>query len=446
MEKGFSSGLSSALAGGADTVVARSSPAGRGGLAVIRVSGGGAREIAARVCPGLDADRGWRASLVAVRGADGEPIDRAVAVSYPAPRSYTGEDMVELTVHGSPWVVRATVGAFVAAGARPAEPGEFTRRAVANGKLDLVQAEAVNDLCSAETEWQARLARAQLEGGLSDRFADLRDALTGCLSAIEAALDFGHHDIDYDLEAVTLERDRARAVIDGLLETADSGRRIRDGLRVAITGPKNSGKSTLFNTLVGSERAIVSAHPGTTRDVVEAHLEIAGVPVVLQDTAGLGEAVDPVEREGVRRARLAVETADAVIELWPADGRCETPPIERPGVRVRSKWDLARATAVEDGWVAVSCASGEGLDRLRRELASVACDGVGGLGGEVAIAERHRRCLVAAAAELDAVDLGLPEVAAEAVRGALEAVRDLTGEVASEDVLDRIFGSFCIGK
>jgi len=394
-------------------------------------------------------DRGWRASLVELRSDDGELIDRAVALSYQAPRSYTGEDMLEVMVHGSPWIVRATIDAFTRAGARPAEPGEFTRRAVANGKLDLVQAEAVNELASAETAWQARVARAQIEGRLSLEFLELKTTLTELLASVEAALEFAHHDIPYDTLGALALRDRGFEQARRLLATAQAGRRVREGVRVVVLGPPNSGKSTLFNQLVGRERAIVSPHPGTTRDVLEAEVEVAGVRVILKDTAGLGATDDPVEREGVRRARGAAAVADAVLLLWPVDGVRESMPQaaeHQPTLRIRSKWDLAGAEPLPDGWIAVSCKTGDGMDELRRALAELVAAEVADLGGETAIAERHRSALETAIAELEAADFELPEIAAEAARAALEAVKELTGEVVTEDVLDRIFSAFCIGK
>jgi tRNA modification GTPase len=449
MEKASSSGLSFALAGGADTIVARSSPAGRGGLALIRVSGGETRRLAGLVCPDLDMSRGWRASLVGLFDSGGGLIDRGVALPFPAPRSYTGEDMLEVMVHGSGWVIQSTIDAFIAAGARPAGPGEFTRRAVANGKLDLVQAEAINELTLADTAWQARVARAQIEGRLSGEFAGLKEDLTELLVELEAALDFAHHEIPYDREAAVLQRDRCLARTTALLATASAGRRIRDGVRIVILGPPNSGKSTLFNLLVGAEKAIVSPHPGTTRDVVEVELEVAGVRVILQDTAGLGSTVDPVEREGIRRARDAAAGADAVVLLWPADQAMEAAPSPREHqstLRIRSKWDLAEDESVSAPWLALSCETGEGVDELRRALAEVVTADIVDLGGEVAIAERHRGALEAAVKEMESADFELPELAAEGVRAALDSARELTGEVMTEDVLDRIFGSFCIGK
>jgi tRNA modification GTPase len=448
MAKASSSGLSSVLVGGADTIVARATPAGRGGLAVIRVSGPGCREVARAVCPEVEVDHGWRARLVTVRDSAGEAIDRGVATAFPAPRSYTGEDMVEIAIHGSPWLVAETVAAAVAAGARVAGPGEFTRRAVANGRLDLVQAEAINDLVAAQTAWQARLARAQLDGLLSHEFAGLRDGLVSVLAEVEGALDFVQHELEYDRERVRAGVAACLGRAGDLLATAPAGRAIRDGLRVAILGPPNSGKSTLFNLLVGRERAIVSPHPGTTRDVVEAEIEIAGVAVVLQDTAGLGETTDPVETEGIRRARGVAAAADLVVVLWPAHGPGSAVPVveaARPQLAVRSKWDLAEVPA-DEGWLGVSCLTGEGVDALRRALEGRVGSGIADLGGEVAISERHRRALEEAVGELAAADLDCPELAAEAIRSAVAALAELTGEVASEEVLDRVFASFCIGK
>jgi tRNA modification GTPase len=394
-------------------------------------------------------DRGWRASLVDLLDHDGGLIDRAVALPYPAPRSYTGEDMLEILVHGSSWVVRSTIEALIAAGGRAAGPGEFTRRAVANGKLDLVQAEAINELTQADTAWQARVARAQLEGRLSREFAQLKHDLTDLLAQLEAALDFAQHEIPYDRDAGLRCRDGCLGQTAALLATGSAGARIRDGVRIVILGPPNSGKSTLFNLLVGSEKAIVSPHPGTTRDVVEAELEIAGVRVILQDTAGLGVTTDPVEREGVRRARGAAAEADVVLVLWPADQEHETTlglTEHQPTLKFRSKWDLGDNPDLPEPWRPLSCETGVGVAELRLALAELVTADIADLGGEVAIAERHRQALETAVRELEAADFEFPELAAEGVRAALAAVRELTGEVLTEDVLDRIFASFCIGK
>jgi tRNA modification GTPase len=448
MAKVSSSGLSSDLVGGDDTIVARATPAGRGALALIRVSGERARSCAARVCPELDFEPGWRASLTAVLDVRGVILDRAVVVAYPGPRSYTGEDMLEITVHGSPYLAREVIGSLVAAGARPAEPGEFTRRAVANGKLDLIQAEAIRDLVAADTAWQHHTARLQLSGALSARFAALKSTLVGALATVEASLDYEAQGVTVAGSEIAAHFDACRDGVSSLLATAAVGARIHDGLRVVIVGPPNAGKSTLFNWLCGSERAIVSPHPGTTRDLLEAALDIGGIRTVVQDTAGLRAEGDEVELEGHRRAQDALAVADLALVLWPADGAEEPPvmPATVPAIRLRSKADVDPGLTADDGWHRLSCHSGEGLENLRRQLYELALVDVPDLGGAVAIAERHRRALESAAEELARCDVEQPETSAESLRWAMRSIDRLIGEVATEDVLDEVFESFCIGK
>jgi tRNA modification GTPase len=442
--------LSSDLAGGADTIVARATPAGRGALALIRISGAQAAACAARVCPDHSFAGGWKTTLATLHNRAGEAIERGVVTSFPAPRSYTGEDMLEVTVHGSPYLVDTVIDAFVAAGARPAEAGEFTRRAVANGKLDLVQAEAVRDLVAADTARQHRNARQQLAGALSAEFKRLRGALVALLALVEASLDFEAQGIEVPVGEVEARREECRTQLSDLLATADAGERLREGLRVVILGPPNAGKSTLFNYLAGSERAIVSPHPGTTRDLVEAELDLGGVRIVVQDTAGLRAGGDEIEAEGHRRAQAAAAAADLGVVLWVMDAGGESAPPDvpewLPAIRLRSKVDLAPGTMVTDGWLGISCHSGEGLDDFRDELLRRVLGDVPDLGGAVAIAARHRRALEEAAAELERCDIESPETAAENVRWALRAVDALIGEVSTDDVLDEIYSSFCIGK
>ncbi len=449
MVKAFSSELSSALVGGADTIVARATPAGRGALAVIRVSGPLTEALASRVCVGFSYAEGWQAQLTGVRDAEGELVERAVAVSFPAPRSYTGEDMLELTVHGSPYLVETVLEAFIAGGARPAAPGEFTRRAVANGKMDLVQAEAVRDLVAADTAWQLRNAREQRVGRLSKDIGAVRDGLLSLFAIVEAAIDYEAQGIAVPSTDIAIRCDGCRRQLAGLMATAKAGERIRDGLRVVILGRPNAGKSTLFNSLCGSERAIVSPEPGTTRDLVEAEFELDGVRMVLQDTAGLRAGGGEVEAEGHRRAVAAVAAADLAVVLWSTDDASvldlEELPVEVPAIRVRSKADLECSRAADD-WLPVSCHTGAGLAALRAELAARAVRDVADLGGAVAIGARHRHALEAAARELDGCDPVRPELAAEAVRWALRAVDELIGEVGAEDVLDQVFSTFCVGK
>jgi tRNA modification GTPase len=450
MVKASSNGLSSDLAGGADTIVARATPAGRGALALIRVSGPQASACAARVCPDLSFDVGWKATLTTLHDAEGEALDRAVVTSFPGPRSYTGEDMLEVTVHGSPFLVEAVLEAFVAAGARPAGAGEFTRRAVANGKLDLVQAEAVRDLVAADTAWQHRNARQQLAGALSAQFERLRAALVTLLASVEAALDYEVQGVAVPAGEMAAQLEECRSQLTALLATAGAGERLREGLRLVILGPPNAGKSTLFNYLVGVERAIVSPHPGTTRDLVETELDLGGVRIVVQDTAGLRAGGDEIEVEGHRRAQAAAAAADLIVVLWAMDAGADAAPRgvpeDLPVIRVRSKVDLAPGTTVAEGWLGVSCHSGEGLETFRSELLRRVLGEVPDLGGAVAIAARHRRALEEATAELDGCDVECPDTAAENVRWALRAVDELIGEVSTDDLLDEIYSSFCIGK
>jgi len=450
MAKAFSSGWSSVLSGGADTIVARATPAGRGALAVIRLSGPATVAVAEAVCPKASIDSDRMARLVTLYDAGGDKLERAIAVSFRAPRSYTGEDMLEVTVHGSPYIVEQAVDAFVAAGARRAQAGEFTRRAVANGKLDLIQAEAINDLIAADTAWQLRLAREQLAGILSGRFAELRSAMLTLLSSLEAMLDFADDDIAEEPSDLDAQRGLCVGLLGELLATADAGERVRDGVRVVILGPPNAGKSTLFNSLCGSERAIVSPHPGTTRDVLETELDFEGVRLILQDTAGLRSSGDAVEVEGHRRAVGAATSAAVVLLLWAADGVDDEPPPDPPAgvevVRVLSKNDLRGAKGACDGWLPISCLTGEGMETFRAEFASAVIGKIADLGGETAIARRHHSALEKALTEIEAVDSGTPELAAEGVRWALRAVEEMTGEVKSEEVLDEIFNAFCIGK
>ncbi len=451
MAKASSRELSSALSGGADTIVARATATGRGALAVIRVSGPAAAPVAARVCPGIDFKKGWKTVLSPIHDVDGAVVERAISVAYPGPRSYTGEDLFEVTVHGSPVLVETVIAACLAAGARRAEPGEFTRRAVANGKLDLVQAEAISDLVAAETATQLRNARLQVEGVLSAEFRSLRDELIGLLGLLEASLDFEGQAVEVPETEIKEQQDRCLRRIKQLLETAAAGEKIRDGLRVVILGSPNTGKSTLFNYLCGVERAIVSPKPGTTRDVLEAELEIGGVRLVVQDTAGLRESGDLVEVEGHRRALGAAAAADLLVVMWALDDSGglapPTPPEGLPVISVRSKADKAPGHQAEEGWLRVSCASGEGLDALRRKISAVATAGVVDLGGAVAIAGRHRAALAVALDEISSVAAGQPaELAAENMRRAVAAVEGLIGGVSDEEVLDEVFGAFCIGK
>lgn len=448
MAKAFSSGLSSDLSGGADTIVARATPAGAGALAVIRVSGPETRRLAKTLCPELDTEVPWRAALVQIRDGQGDMVESAVAISYRAPRSFTGEDMLELMVHGSRWIVEAVVGAALGAGARQAEPGEFTRRAVANGKIDLVQAEAVNEIIQAETAWQARLAREQLHGVLSREFLLLKESLIAFLAEVEGSLDFEEQGVAVDHAGLRRSQDECLARIDALVATVGAGVRVREGARVVIVGEPNSGKSTLFNALLARERAIVAETPGTTRDVLEAELEVEGVPVVLVDTAGIRQAEDPAEAEGVKRARNEEARADVVVALYGADGGVGPPDEETGGeqrrLNVISKADLINPGS--EGVLAISCVTGMGLERLRDEIHRRVAAPVLGMEGAAAINARHAEALARAREHLEDIAALPLEVGAREIRAALGALEEVLGTVDDEDVFDVVFSAFCVGK
>jgi len=437
----------------ADTIFALASGAGRAAIAVLRVSGPESGPILAALAGGLPAPR--MAALRRLRDAAGETLDRALVLWFPGPASYTGEDSAELHLHGGRAVVTAVSDTLVALGARPAEAGEFTRRAFLNGRLDLTEAEGIADLIAAETDAQRRQAMRQAEGGLS-RLADAwSERLVRLLAHQEAAIEFSDSD---DLPTALDEgaREGAAALRTEILaHLADEGRgeRLRDGLAIAIVGAPNTGKSSLLNALVGREAAIVSARAGTTRDVVEARLELGGVPVTIADTAGLRESPDEIEAEGVRRARLRAGEADIVLVVFAADVPPDAETLGLLGAEgvllVANKRDLATPPAAIGGLVplCVSARTGEGLGALRGVLAERAATLVGLGRDSVLTRPRHRAALTEVAGWLaEAEGAVLPEITAEALRGALRALGRLVGRVDVEDILDVVFRDFCIGK
>ncbi|HET7599052.1 MAG TPA: tRNA uridine-5-carboxymethylaminomethyl(34) synthesis GTPase MnmE, partial [Gemmatimonadales bacterium] len=354
-----------------DVIAALATPPGRGALAVVRLSGRGAFEVAGRVIEGFRDSPPRRATLATFRGPDGAALDRGLYTAFPGPASYTGEDMVELSCHGGLVVPTRLVAALEAAGARPAHPGEFTRRAVLNGKLDLVQAEAVADLVDAAAPAQARAALRQLEGGLSRRIAGLRSSLLDLEALLGYDIDFpGEDDGPVPAERIAESLDDAAKRIDLLLATAPAAERLREGALLVLAGRPNAGKSSLFNALLGTARALVTDVPGTTRDAIEAHAEFAGWPVRLVDTAGLRESADGVERLGIEVSHRYLAAADLVllcVEAGRALDRRECALArERRTLLIRTKADLV---AGERDPLAVSVVTGRGLDVVRRAAA-----------------------------------------------------------------------------
>jgi len=449
-----------------DPIVALATPPGRSAVALIRLSGRGVFALAARCLSPFHAEPARTVFRTQVRHpGSGEAIDDSLACCFPGPHSYTGEDVVEISTHGGLLVPGATVAALVAGGARPAEPGEFTRRAVLNGKMDLLQAEATADLIDAGAPAQRRRALQQLERGLSARLEALRGEILDLEALIAYEIDFPEEDEG----PVAPDRVRgawsvARERVAGLLATAPEGERLREGALCVIAGRPNAGKSSLFNALLGTERAIVTEIPGTTRDAIEAPAVIAGFPFRLVDTAGLRQSQDRVERLGIEVSRKYLGAADLVVfcEECVVRGASSAPArdeflahVSAPVVVVRTKADLDRSDGptVRPSDLAVSTVTGEGLEQLRRSLAAQAFGRLLRLGDvePVVTRARHRAALERALAELDGFDAARSagvDAAATAthLRAAVTALDDLIGVVTPDDVLDRVFASFCVGK
>jgi len=422
-----------------DTVFALASGAGRAAIAVLRISGPDSAAVLKALCGSLPLPR--RAVVRALRDAGGELLDRAMVLWLPGPQSYTGEDSVELYVHAGGAVIAAVAGRLTGLGSRPAEPGEFTRRAFLNGKLDLVSAEAVHDLVAAETDAQRRQALRQLEGALGDLYHDWSDRLRGALARQEALIDFPDEDLPLEVEAdLRVSIHSLRKEIETHLDDRQRGEKLREGLIFAITGAPNVGKSSLINALAERDVAIVSATPGTTRDAIETRIELGGVPVTLVDTAGLRDTADPIEAEGVRRARARAASADLVLTVIEAGSA-----VESGGLIVANKSDVYPEQRPDV--LAVSALTGAGLPELRARLAAEAIALTLSSGPPPLTRARHRTALTAAARWLaDAEYAFEPELRGEALRLALRAVGSITGQVGVEDILDSIFREFCIGK
>jgi tRNA modification GTPase len=439
----------------ADTIAAIATPPGRGAIGIVRVSGPASSSIARQLTGRALQPR--HAHFAAFRRADGSIIDRGIALFFGAPASSTGEDVLELHAHGGPVVLDMLLRRVLEAGAQPAAPGEFTERAFLNGKLDLLQAEAVADLIDSASERAARAAQRSLAGEFSTQVDGLRAALLEMRARLEAVLDFPDEPLpDRDIALAALPDCRQRLA--QLLGTARSGRALARTLRVVIAGPPNVGKSSLMNRLLQVERAIVSDQAGTTRDTIEDTLCIGGCVLRIVDTAGLRASADAIEAEGVRRTRAALADADLVLLVSDRDEEpLEPPPAARraPVVRVRNKIDLCgrRAALTEqDGvaYIALSAVSGAGIDLLCGYLGRLAGAADGGEDAPLA-RERHILALDSAARALERAQAAgengaPPELIAEELRSAQDQLGRVTGAVGAEELLGEIFARFCIGK
>lgn len=453
-----------------ETIAAIATPLGEGGLAIIRISGPSALSIADRCFT-----PGGRSALLPSRAPShtihfghivkqGQILDEVLLSVMRAPRTFTREDSVEITCHGGVLPAKLVLDAVLESGARLATPGEFTRRAFLNGRIDLAQAEAVADLIHSRTELALRAANEQLAGKLSRRINELRDDLLRALAHVEAHIDFPEEDISPATRGqLTGRMQDGLHFMDELLRTADEGQLLRRGIRAAIIGRPNAGKSSLLNLLLGHNRAIVSAIPGTTRDTIEETANIRGLPVIFIDTAGLRDAGDEIEMEGIRRSRQSLDRAEFVLHVFdasepltPADEKFLEELSGKKRILVRNKIDLPVRLELpvleQTSAVDVCCLTGQGLETLKEAIKSLAWSGkIGAEMLEVMINSRHQEALQRARSAtvrtLEALQADKPlELVALDLRIAVSAVGEIVGKTTTEDLLDMIFSQFCIGK
>lgn len=439
----------------ADTIVATATPPGTGGIGIVRVSGDKTEHIARTLLGSLPEPR--CATYRVFRSAAGQKLDAGLALYFPAPTSFTGESVLELHGHGGPLVVSLIIDSIVDLGARRAEPGEYSQRAFLNDKLDLVQAEAIADLINAGTTQAARAALRSLSGEFSNAVDTLAEQLLRLRMHVEAAIDFPEEEIDFLSDELLHRRlNECADAFAGLQEQAKQGRVLRDGFQVVIVGKPNAGKSSLLNQLSGQEAAIVTEIAGTTRDILREQIDIDGLAVELVDTAGLREDPDRVEKEGIRRARSALRSADAV--LWIQDATDPEPPqLDEavpdgvPVTVVQNKIDLCdRQPEEKNGAIGISAKTGEGLAALRTHIRKLA--GYENLGeGAFTARKRHQHALERAAMHFATGRTALEEtrageLLAEELRLCHHALGEITGAVSSDELLGRIFSQFCIGK
>lgn len=453
------------------TIAAISTALGAGGIAVIRISGDKALEIADKVFFGKIRLSGAPTHTVHygfIKNADGEKVDEVLATVMRAPRTFTREDTVEISTHGGMTASREALGCLIRAGAYPAEPGEFTKRAFLNGRIDLSQAEAVIDIINAKNALAKNNALSQLEGSLSKEIKDIREKLVRLAAQMQVTIDYP----DEDLEDITIDdirdvADECRRRADRLLKTADSGKIIRDGIKTAIVGKPNVGKSSLLNSLAGEERAIVTDVAGTTRDVIEESINLNGIPVILTDTAGIRDTDDVVERMGVERSRRSIEDAELIIAVLDASGILDDEDRDvlaatrsKKRIILINKTDLGeakytesvKAKAGDSPVLEVSAKTGRGLDGLCGVIKEMYNLGeITGGDGAVVTNLRHKSALADASASLarvvDAIDMGMPsDIVSIDINMAIESLGEITGETVSEDIVNTIFHEFCVGK
>ncbi len=446
-----------------EPIVAIATPYGESAIGMLRLSGKGVLEIAKRLFKTRGEIKPRYAHYGKLYDTKGEEIDEGILIYYRAPHSYTGEDMIEITLHGNPLILKKALEAFIDAGCRLAEPGEFTKRAFLNGKLDLTQAEAVADLISAKTDLARRVALKQLQGELSKYIKPLRESLLELCAYIEADIEFSEEDIPTLTKEQVLEMvDRVIKGIDELLKTAKVGRFIREGIKLAIVGKPNVGKSSLFNALLGHERAIVTDIAGTTRDYLEETLNLNGIPVRLVDTAGIRKAKDPVEKIGVERSKEKIKEADVVLfvvdgsrELTEEDFEIYNAVKDKDVIVVVNKIDLGIKIPLEifkeRSIIKLSALTGEGIENLKEEILKKA----GALveeGINIYVSVRHETLLKKAKEVLEKFreryekEFISPEIAMLDIREASDYLGEIIGEVTTEDILGNIFSRFCIGK
>lgn len=441
-----------------DTIAAISTPPGHGGIGIVRLSGGQARDIAGAILrlPRHATWTPWTSFLATLPDSQGKTVDQAVVTFYAAPRSYTAEDVVEIALHGAPVVLRYCLQRACEAGARLAEPGEFTLRAYVHGRIDLPRAEAVRDLIAATTLYQARVAAQQIEGSVSRRLAPLKQQLLDLIALLEAGIDFADDDIDVASSAAILGR--LDPLLEGVRRMAASfafGKRVQEGFTLAIIGRPNVGKSSLFNRLLDRERAIVTPIPGTTRDTIADSAAIEGIPVTLVDTAGIRATADTVESLGIERSRQAM--ADADLTLLVLDGseaatEDDRALAERAHLTVANKCDLPRQLEWDGETLAVSAVTGEGIPALRQAIAEAMGAGEGVVREAGFITSlRHEQLLRESVEALEnarrAVEFGIPhEMLLLDLYAALRPIDAITGATTADDILNRIFSTFCIGK